>query len=832
MENRSILDRTRLPCTALRWRCDPSQFQFETTAELEITDSLVGQETARDALLFGIECWAHGQNVYVRGPRGTGRITMVRTLLKQLQMRTRKKRDRCFVNNFAKPDRPRLITLPPGSANEFRKALAELAQFVSKELRKLLDSEPLVSQREAVRERIQSVARAISDPLEQRLSEAGLALVSIPQGPMTTTVIFPVVEGEPVPPEQLKLLMSQGKVPPEAWTHYEQQLPNFQKEVDRVGRELGVVFRAGRLEIEQLKQNSARSLLEGLTSHILVQFPQDAVRVFINEVVQDIVENRLTGEDEDEGDLAGLYGVNVVLTHTENELAPVVEEVVPNVINLLGTVDPTWAGDQPTSDYRGIRAGALLQADAGYLIVDVEDLLNEPGAYRALMRTLRTRRLEIVPPEFGFMRPYVIVQPEPVDLEVRVILVGDVDTYYQLDAVDPDFRELFKVLADFDDELPRDGQGTQQYALVIARLSQDESLLPFDRGAVAALAEHGSRIVAREGRLTAKFGRVSDIAREAAFLASKENSSAVREDHVCQVVRRTKQRASLPSRRFQEYVASGTIRVATSGSEVGQINGLAVIHSGPLTYGFPARITATIGPGTAGLINIEGQARMSGSIHSKGFHILGGLLRHLLQTDHPLSFSASLAFEQSYGGIDGDSASGAETVCLLSALTGIPIHQSLAMTGAIDQLGHVQAIGGVNEKIEGFYDVCNHFGLNGEQGVVIPQANAGDLMLRTDVVEACRAGKFHVYAVDTIHEALELFTGLPAGISSAGRYPTGTLLSVAVQKAHEYWQKTLAAPQRLTTVTAGESPEPRTTRPPDSSDTRPDPADPAPGGTK
>lgn len=815
----STVPKSRLDCSQLRWQCDPNLFSFETTADLEITDSLVGQETARDALLFGIECLAHGQNVYVRGPRGTGRITMVRQLLRQLQMKTRKKRDRCFVNNFLKPDRPRLITLPPGTGNEFRKAMGEFTDFVADDLRKLLDTEPLLSQREAAKARVQTAARLLSDPLENRLEAAGLALVSIPQGP---TAIFPLVDGEPVPPDQLKTLIAQGKVPPELLENYERQLPDFQKEVERISREIGQVYREGKREIDLLKQMAARALLSAITGSILLRFNQPQVKTFIEEAVQDVIENRLDDEEEgEEADLDSLYGVNVVLTHTEIELSPVVEEVVPNVINLLGTVDLTFSGEQAVSDFRGIRAGALLQADAGYLIVDVEDLLGEPGAYRALMRTLRTRRLEIVPPEMGFMRPYVVVQPEPIDVEVRVILVGDVDTYYQLDAIDPDFQELFKVLADFDDEIPRDPNGLQQYAMVLARLAREEGLPPFHRTAVAALAEHGARIVTREGRLTAKFGRISDIAREAAFLATKDNTPHVRDSHVWQVVRRTKQRANLPSRRFQDYVTSGTIRVATSGSEVGQINGLAVIHSGPLTYGFPARITATIGPGTAGLINIEGRARMSGSIHSKGFHILGGLLRHLLNTDHPLSFSASLAFEQSYGGIDGDSASGAETVCLLSALTGIPITQSLAMTGAIDQLGHVQAIGGVNEKIEGFFDICHHFGLTGEQGVIIPRANAGDLMLRADVVAACRAGQFHVYAVETIHEALELFTGIPAGQSTSGRYPAGSMLAVAVQRAHEFWHKTLAAPQRLTHLASGEPFEPQATRPPEEMSVKP-----------
>ena len=275
---------------------------------------------------------------------------------------------------------------------------------------------------------------------------------------------------------------------------------------------------------------------------------------------------------------------------------------------------------------------------------------------------------------------------------------------------------------------------------------------------------------------------------------------------VREVVRRTKQRANLPSRRFIEMVENGTIRIQTSGKVVGQINGLAVIQSGPLTYGFPARITATIGPGTAGLINIEGSARMSGAIHTKGFHILGGLLRHLLQTNHPLSFSASLAFEQSYGGIDGDSASGAEMVCLLSALTGIAIRQDLAITGAIDQLGSIQAIGGVNEKIEGFFDVCRHAGLTGTQGVLIPRANAGDLMLRPDVVEACDQGQFHIFAIDSIFEALELFTGTPARTDSGEQYPPDSLLGIAIRRAREYWEKTLAAPARLTQVATATPP--------------------------
>lgn len=802
----STVDACRLPAEKLRWRCDASAYRFETTAELQTSDDIIGQETARQSLVFGIECLAPGQNVYVRGMRGTGRITMVRQLLRSLGPQTSDKRDYCYVQNFSRPDRPRLLVLGQGRGPHFRDRMGELAEFVSEGLSKALDSEPFLSDRESVREKIQAQAQELSGPLEEKLASNGLALVSMQQGPLTTTAIFPVVDGEAVPPDRLRKLIAENKAPAEAWENYQKHQPVFQKEIELIGRAIGEIFRDGRQEMQKLRQEATRMLLGRFTEPLLEDFPGQGVATFIDEVLSDVAEHRIApvaDEDEEQEDLYALYGVNVVLTHPASLNAAVVEEVVPSMVNLLGTVEPNWSGNQvASSDYRGVRAGAILNADRGYLILEIEDLLTESGAYRSLMRTLRTGRLEIVPPEFSWLRPYAVVQPEPVSVQLRVILIGDIETYYLLDQSDPDFRELFKVLADFEDLLPRDNDGLRHYAQVVARLASDEKLLPFHRSAVAALAEHGGRIAGRADRLTAKFGRVADLAREADYLARGAGGKLVSGDDVRNAVKRTRARASLPSRRFQEMIDSGALRIESSGSRTGQINGLAVMQAGPLTYGFPARITATIGPGTAGLINIEGHASMSGSIHTKGFHILGGLLRTLLRTSHPLSFSASIAFEQSYGLIDGDSASGAEMVCLLSALSDIPIRQSLAMTGAIDQLGSVQAIGGVNEKIEGFFDTCQHRGLTGDQGVVIPVANAADLMLRHDVVEACAAGRFHVYAIDRIEQAIELFTGTTCQQSEDGAWTAGSVLAIALQKAEEYWQKTLAAPQRLTTQSA------------------------------
>lgn len=801
----SASQRTKLEAAELRWKCDRDCLKFETTKEIPLTTEIFGQETAHEALKFGIECFARKQNIYVRGPRGTGRITMVKQLLKQLAPECDTKHDYCYVQNFDRLDQPRLITLPPSTGHQFRRQMIEVATFFEDGLLKALESESNVAKRNAIQDRLKQSVDAATQPLEKELEANGMRLVSVQQGPATQALILPVVEGEPVPPEQLQQLVAQEKAPAKQLEDYEAALPKYQKHLQEVSRSVGQTVHAAQEELRSFNQQVARDLAMKTIAPVAEHFAGADVKTFLDEVVEDLLENRL-GPTEEPHDFKALYGVNVVLSQEDDHRRPVVEENTPSLMNLLGMVEPEFVpGGMPMSDYRGIRAGALLQADSGYLILDVNDLIAEPGAWRALMRTLRTQRLDIVPPEMSMMRQTAVTLPEPIEVNVRIILIGDATTYYQLDQADPDFRELFKVLADFDSHLKRDENALRQYAAVVATLSHRESLPDFHRSAVAALAEHGARIVARNDRLTARFGRIADIAREAAYLSKGD---LVVESHVQDAIRRTKSRASLPSRKFFEMVESRTIMVETDGAVVGQINGLAVMRSGPLTYGFPARITSSIGPGTAGLINVEGMARMSGSIHTKGFQILGGLLRYLLKTDHPLAFTASVVFEQSYGGIDGDSASGAEIICLLSALTGVPIKQSMAITGAIDQRGHLEAIGGVNEKIEGFFDACNYFGLTGDQGVVVPKSNAGDLMLRSDIVAAAQAGKFHVYAVDNIYDAIELMTDRESGrVGEDGEYPEGSLLASAKEQIEEYWRKSLANPYHMSQVAAAEQKE-------------------------
>jgi len=779
-----------LSADAVRWRCNPESLPFDSTAELEPSDVVIGQQDAIEALHFGLETNAPGQNIFVRGLAGTGRMTLLKRLMEEIRPSCPLAMDRCYVHNFPQPDRPRLITLPRGRAESFRKRIDQLVNFIRKELVHALSSDRLKERRASLDASAEAKYDGLVKPLNESLEQAGMQLVTLSSGPIIQTALFPLYEGKPVAPEKFEQLRAEGKIKEEDYQLVQSKREEFAHQLQDLAEQINDLRHEHEENVQNLMEQAAGELLHGRTARIAAEYDEEPVKLFLSELVDDVVKNRLP-DVEGDSSFAENYRVNVVLSHTGGTECPIVLENTPTLQNLLGGVDYHFDPEgEARATHLGIRAGSILRADGGYLVLDARDVLMSAGAWPMLIRTLRTSKLEITPQERAYFFPGPMLKPEPIDVHVKVILLGDSEMYYILDSYDPDFAQLFKVLADFDSTIPRDGDGASQYASVLARIAKEESLPAFDRTAIAALVEHGARIASRKGKLTARFGRLADVAREAAFVAGKGNAKLVTAAHVTQAIRQAKRRADLPARKFREYLADGTIRVQTSGAVVGQINGLAVLSAGPLTYGFPARITSTIGPGTAGVINIEREANLSGAIHTKGFYILGGLLRWLLQTEHPLAFDASIAFEQSYGGIDGDSASGAEICCLLSALTGVPLRQDLAMTGAIDQVGHIQPIGAVNEKIEGFFDACHDIELTSTQGVIIPKANAGDLMLREDVVEACRAGKFHVYAVNRVHEALHILTGRQVGErQSDGTYPEGSVLRLACQRARDFWRR-------------------------------------------
>ncbi len=779
-----------LPVRDLRWRCRPKDVPFASTANVAPVEGIVGQSAAVDALRFGLNTVAPGQHVFVRGISGTGRFSLIRRLIEQIQPLRESTNDLCFVHNFAQPDQPRLVTLPARKGVAFRRAMQRLAEFIEKEMRDSLYTDLVKQRRARITRKTDAELAKYVDPFRRDLESAGLALVDVDMQGHTMRTVVPTFEGQAVPFEQLQAMHAEGKLPKAELQRVEKELENFAERLMQVQRRARSLARKQDDSLAKIMEQAIRDAVRESVESIAETFPTPSAREYLDDVVEDLATHRLDSLEEAES-FTHLYRVNVLLDHVAAPCCPVIVESTPTTRQLRGGIDYDFdEGDEPRVSHMGIRAGSILRADGGYLILHAYDVLNEPGAWRALTRTLRTGKLEITPSDSSGPWTGPTLNPQPIPIQVKVVLLGDHQTYALLDQADPDFGDLFKVLADFDTTLPRNADAVEQYGGVLSRIAMDDNLLPFNRSAVAALVEHGARIAAQRDKLTARFGRLADIAREAAFLAQEEQGRRVEGTHVKRAVARGRARASLPSRRYHEMVQDGTIQLQTQGLAVGQINGLAVLRAGPLTYGFPARITATVGAGTAGLVNVDREARLSGAIHTKGFFILSGLLRHLLQSDHPLTFDASIGMEQSYGGIDGDSASGAEMCCLLSALTGVPLAQTFAMTGAIDQHGNIMAIGGANEKIEGFFDICQ--GRNGESGhaVIIPAANVGDLMLREDVVLACKEKRFAVYAVSKIHQALALLTGVPAGQrSKAGQYPEGTLLRMAADRAVDYWER-------------------------------------------
>ncbi len=781
----------RVPPQELRWCCSAADVGAETTEAVEPLQGVVGQDDAVEALRFGLETDAPGQNVYVRGLTGTGRLALVQRLLEDVRHPLPLAPDRCYVYNFDQPDRPSLITLPRGRGRAFRDRIDELIGFVREQLLPALESDAIKERRRALDESLQAEMQALGGPFEEELKQAELAMVMLQVSGGSQPAILPVIDGQPAPPDRIQQLVAEGALDEEAVQALREKIEHFNQRLGELNEKLTAAREQHRQRMRTLIEDEARAQLSFTVREVELAFPQPEVAHFLDGIVENVITRQLQALGEGK-DTTRLYEVNLVQAHEPDAPRAILVENQPTLQNLLGTIDrQVLPGGGVYSDHLMIHAGSLLRADGGYLVFEARDVLTEPGSWRVLVRTLRTGKLEITPQESLLFGSTGVLKPEPIPIDVKVILIGDPGLYGLLDAQDPDFPHLFKVLADFDSVLPVEEDGVKYYAGVLSRLARAEGLPHFSAEAVAVLAEHGARIAGHRRRLTTRMSRLADIAREAAFLVTKEERGLVEAADVRQAVERSRRRGNLPARKFREAIAEGTIRIQTRDEVVGQVNGLAVTTAGPLTYGFPARITATIGPGHAGTINIEREAQLSGAIHTKGFYILGGLLRHLLRgAGHALAFSASIAFEQSYGGIDGDSASGAEMCCLLSALTGVGLHQGVAMTGAIDQLGHVQPIGAASEKIEGFYNVCVDAGLTGDQGVIVPRANLCNLMLRQEVVQACQEGQFHVWGVDTIQEALEIFTGVDAGEADEfGEYPEGTLLALAVERAGEFWRQ-------------------------------------------
>ncbi|MGA3178623.1 MAG: AAA family ATPase [Candidatus Acidiferrum sp.] len=797
---------TELTPDKLRWRCELARVPFETTAQAQKREGFVGQERALRALKMGVELSAPGYNVFVCGLAGTSRGGTIAQMIEDLHPATKPSLDKCYVNNFKIPDRPRLLSLPRGSANVFKKDMQAGVDFLRRRIPQVFEGEPFQRQKGRIVERFSVREKDLMDDFTRRIARDQFALGHMQVGAVALPEIFPVLEGQMVPIEDVSKLVHEGKLETGVAEEIERKYEQFRQEFTVVYRKTLTLSRELASELSYLEQEAASVLVDGVIEELKEKYPGAGVSEYLEEVRHHLLDNlgpfkEREGEEEQSGeqpevlqkipgperDPFRVYGVNVILSHNSESDSPVIFETTPTYANLFGTIQRAYdARGGWTSDFMDLRGGSLLRADGGFLIMYSIEALSEPGVWRALKRTLNHTRLEIQPLEVFYPFATTALKPEPVELNVKVILIGDRDLYELLYEYEEDFRKIFKVRVEFDEEMPLSDGVIEEYAGRLRALSEKENLFPYDRGAFAAILEYGVRKAGRRNKVTARFVDIADLAREAHYTAAAAGENVVRAAHVRSAIASKMERHNLIETRIREMIEEGTLLVDLKGTCVGQVNGLSILEIGGYAFGKPVRITASAALGKAGLINIERESNLSGRFHDKGVHIIAGYLRSCFAKDKPLSLAASICFEQSYSGVDGDSASSTEIYALLSALSELPLRQDIAVTGSMNQRGDIQAIGGVNEKIEGFFDTCRIEGLTGTQGVMIPAANVEDLMLREDVLEAVKSGKFHIWPIGRVEQGVELLTGTRAGQRNGdGGFEKGTVFAKVDERLRE-----------------------------------------------
>jgi lon-related putative ATP-dependent protease len=760
--------------------CDPDQFDFNTTAELEDLSEIIGQERALEAIRFAIGVPHEGFNLFVLGPNGLGKQTAVDYFLKQKAAMEPTPDDWCYVYNFEQPHRPRALRLPPGKAAHFQADMKRLVEAMQAVIPAAFASDEYRAQKKAVEEEAQAKQSQAIEVLRQRADAAGVALVPTPAG----FALAPVKDGDIISQEDFR------KLPAEEKGRIEVAIKELQENLYDIMRQVPQWQHETQNRIRRLDEQVARYAITPLLEALEEKYSgNEQILGHLQAVRDDVIRNVegfLDSEAPTAPSVKGVmstsepsrpavtrYQVNVIVDHSASSGAPVIYEDQPTYANLVGRIEHVSHMGTLLTDFSLIKPGVLHRASGGYLILDARKLLLQPYSWEGLKQALRARqiRIESLGQWMGLIST-VALEPEPVPLAIKVVLLGERFLYYLLYEHDPDFTELFKVVADFEEWMERDPASSQAYARLISTLARKEGMRHFDRYAVARVIEHSSRLAGDSEKLSTHMQSVSDLLREASFWAGEAGRESVSVADVKRALEAQQHRASRMRERVQEQILRRTILIDTDGFAVGQINGLAVYGQGNFAFGCPNRITTRIRLGKGEVVDIERQVEMGGPIHSKGVLILSSFFASRYAADRPLSLSASLVFEQSYAGVEGDSASSAELYALLSALSDVPINQSIAVTGSVNQHGRIQAIGGANEKIEGFFQLCHSRGLTGHQGVVIPTANVKHLMLHEDVVAAVARGEFQIFAVDTVDQGVEILTGVPAGSpDDEGNYP-------------------------------------------------------------
>jgi lon-related putative ATP-dependent protease len=767
----------------LRGICPPESLPFESSNDLEALEEIVAQDRAVQAITFGVGIRSAGFNLFALGPPGTGKATAVRRFLSREATKLPTPPDWCYVNNFADPHKPKAIRLQPGRARVFRDDCERLVAEVKTGIPKAFETEAYEQQKNAITQAAEKEQAKELEGLKERVEAKGFGLAKTPSG----MAAVPILRGKPLDPETLRTLDEAARE--EFRTRHEAVSNDLASTLRRV-RE---IEKESKTRLEALDREVASSVVGHLIDEIRENYTDTPeILAHFDAMREDVIEHadlfrRAAGGQAGPMEVLAMaqlgrdpfdrYRVNVLVEHADREGAPVVLEPHPTCGNLLGRIEHQAHMGALFTDFTMVKAGALHRANGGFLVIEALELLKQYFSWDPLKRTLKNKRIKIEEPGEQFrMISTVTLEPEPIPLEVKVILLGSPWLYYLLYGYDPEFAELFKVKVDFGYHVGRTPENILAFARILATACREEGLRPFDRSGVAKLVEHSSRMVEDQQRLSTSFGEILDVAREASFWAERAGHDQVTGADVTAAVQARIFRSNRIEELLQDLILEGTLLIDTQGSVVGQVNGIAVIPLGDYWFGKPSRITARTFLGRGGIVDIEREAKTGGRIHSKGVLILSGYLGGRYAGRTPLSVSASLAFEQIYEEVEGDSASSAELYAILSSLSGLPIRQALAVTGSVNQHGEVQAIGGVNAKIEGFFDVCKARGLTGDQGVLIPASNARHLMLREEIVEGVRQGQFHIYPVRSIDEGISLLTGVPAGEAAPdGAYPEGSV---------------------------------------------------------
>ncbi len=791
-----MVKRFELKVSELRSICDPTVFKFKNTSEIKPLDEVIGQQRAVQAIEFGLNMKDRSYNLFVTGLAGTGKSTIVRDLVTKHAKKQPTPVEWCLVNNFKDVYRPNAIAVSPGKALPFYKKMNKVIEDLKKDLPKALEGEAYLQQLSKIKNEYTEESSELFHELEEYAADRSL---QIEQTDAEFQVV-PVVNGKPITPEEFANLTEDQRLA------IEENMRIVQSEIDAKAREIDKIEQALHTDIEKLLDKVALSVVQARLDTLKAEFKDNSdILDYLAAVQDDIVDNFniFIASDKSETQPENLaerlqkpnfhqYQVNVLVDRETTKGAPVIFESNPTYYNVFGRIEKRAYMGTISTDFTMIQPGSLLNANGGYLIMEIEPVLMNPFVWDALKRALRTKYLQIedIAEETGFGT--TSLKPQPIPLDVKVILLGSYEAFEELQNEDPQFNKTFKVRADFDYEVEKTPETIQQYARFIARVSEEENLLPFTSKAVAAIVEYGVKHVADKNKLSIRFGPLHGVLKEADYWAKKNNARVVAEKYVIKAFNEHRFRYNLYEQKIHESYLNDQIIIDVDGEVVGQVNALAVYQIGEFSFGRPARITAETYMGKQGVINIEREAKLSGSTHDKGVLILSGYMGRTFAQYHPLSLSISITFEQNYGGIDGDSASSTELYAILSSLSDIPIRQGIAVTGSVNQKGQIQAIGDVNQKIEGFFEVCKEKGLTGQQGVIIPKANVDNLMIKREVINAVKHKKFHIYQVSTVEEGIEILTGVAAGKPNKnGNFPKGTVYGAVQQKLKTYFERSL-----------------------------------------